>query len=220
AASAQQVARNSARADGATSELLRRFRHERQLLASLQHPNTARLYDGGLSADGLPYLVMEYVEGVPITDYCDRHRLSTRARLRLFCTVCRAVQHAHQNLIVHRDLKPSSILVAEDGTVKLLDFGIAKVLDPASAEPTAPLTRTGMHLMTPEYASPEQVRGEPITTASDVYALGVLFYELLTGVRPYRLASRLQHEVARVILEQEPTRPSTVLARTRPDPAT
>ena len=196
-----------------TPAVVSRFLAERQILATLSHPNIARLLDGGLTADGRPFFVMEYVEGQPIDAYCRTHQLSIQARLDLFCTVCEAVQYAHQNLVVHRDLKPSNILVTEDGRVKLLDFGIAKVLDAGSpdAARALPLTRTGQRIMTPEYASPEQVRGEPITTSSDVYALGVLLYELLTGQRPYRIASRLEHEVARIILEEEPTRPSLAI---------
>ncbi|HEX7090116.1 MAG TPA: serine/threonine-protein kinase, partial [Longimicrobiales bacterium] len=160
-----------------------RFRYERQILASLEHPNIARLYDGGATADGRPYLVMEYIEGVPITRYCDEHRLSIDERLRLFAGVCRAVQFAHQNLVVHRDIKPSNILVQPDGTVKLLDFGIAKLLDPAAAG-AAPETRADLRIFTPEYAAPEQLTGEAVTTATDVYSLGVLLFELLTGRRP------------------------------------
>src|SRR5690606_3928641 len=161
-----------------------RFRYERQILASLEHPNIARLYDGGATEDGRPYLVMEYIEGVPITRYCDEARLSIDARLRLFASVCRAVQFAHQNLVVHRDIKPSNILVQPDGTVKLLDFGIAKLLDPAAAG-AAPETRADLRIFTPEYAAPEQLTGEAaVTTATDVYSLGVLLFELLTGRRP------------------------------------
>jgi eukaryotic-like serine/threonine-protein kinase len=166
-----------------TDEILRRFRFERRILASLEHPNIARLYDGGAADDGRPYLVMELVEGERITDYCDARRLTVPARLALFRSVCAAVQHAHQNLVVHRDLKPSNILVTEDGTAKLLDFGIAKLLDQDAGD--APETRTGVRILTPEYAAPEQVRGEPVTTASDVYALGAVLYELLTGRRPF-----------------------------------
>ncbi|HEY8483211.1 MAG TPA: serine/threonine-protein kinase [Longimicrobiales bacterium] len=169
-----------------TDDILLRFRYERQILASLEHPNIARLYDGGATADGRPYLVMEYIEGVSITRHCDEARLSIDARLRLFADVCRAVQFAHQNLVVHRDIKPSNILVQPDGTVKLLDFGIAKLLDPAVAGP-APKTRTGLRVFTPEYAAPEQHTGEAVTTAADVYSLGVLLFELLTGRRPQRM---------------------------------
>ena len=194
-----------------TDDILSRFRYERQILASLDHPNIAHLLDGGMTNDGRPYFVLEYVEGVPITDYCDAHRLPMRQRLALFRTVCRAVQYAHQNLVVHRDLKPSNILVTEEGQVKLLDFGIAKLLSDDGASQTIPLTQTGQRLMTPEYASPEQVRGEAITTATDVYQLGVLLYELLTGQRPYHLDQRVRATIEQAILEEEPTRPSTAV---------
>lgn len=198
-----------------TEDILRRFRNERQILASLDHPHIARLLDGGTTTDGLPYFVMEYIEGYPVSDYCDAHRLSTVERLKLFRTICSAVHYAHQNLVVHRDLKPSNIIVTADGTVKLLDFGIAKVLNPEmSGQPINP-TLTAVRLMTPEYASPEQVRGQSVTTASDVYSLGVLLYELLTGHRPYQMTSRAPHEIMRVVCESEPTRPSTIIAQTR-----
>ncbi|HMB93614.1 MAG TPA: serine/threonine-protein kinase [Rhodothermales bacterium] len=199
-----------------TDDILSRFAFERQILSGLEHPNIARLYDGGITENGRPYFAMEYVEGEPITAYCDHARLTTPQRLALFRTVCRAVQHAHQNLVVHRDLKPSNILVTEDAEVKLLDFGIAKLLseEGATRDLAMPRTRTGMQVLTPEYAAPEQVRGETITTATDVYQLGVLLYELLTGHRPYRIPSRVQHEIARVILEEEPERPSTAVRRT------
>jgi serine/threonine protein kinase len=193
------------------SELIRRFQQERQVLAKLEHPNIARLLDGGATDEGWPYLVMEYVEGQPIDQYCDERKLNVAERIKLFQEVCAAVQYAHQSLIVHRDLKPSNILVTENGTVKLLDFGIAKLLRTEGQEP-AHLTQTGIHLMTPEYASPEQAKGQTITTATDVYSLGVILYELLTGHRPYRMKSRLLHEVVRIICEEEPTRPSTVIS--------
>ena len=208
----QEVAIKLVRAGLGSPRMLRRFRHERQILARLEHPHIARLLDGGTTEDGRPYFVMEYVEGVPITQYCDDHRLGTDARLALFRTVCATVQYAHQNLIVHRDLKPSNILVTADGTVKLLDFGIAKLLDRADeAVLTMMETQSDQRLMTPAYAAPEQIRGEPVTTATDVYQLGVLLYELLTGHRPYRLPSRLRAEIERAILETTPTRPSTVI---------
>src|ERR1041385_3093323 len=165
-----------------------RFRSERQILAQLEHPNIARLLDGGTTRDGVPYLVMEYVDGERIDRFAAGRSLTRNERLKLFLAVCEAVQHAHQNLIVHRDLKPGNILVTRDGSPKLLDFGIAKLLDP-DQEPFA-LTRTELRPMTPDYASPEQVQGEPITTASDVYSLGVLLYVLLTGRRPYRPATK------------------------------
>jgi eukaryotic-like serine/threonine-protein kinase len=166
-----------------TDEILRRFRFERRILAGLEHPNIARLYDGGASEDGRPYLVMELVEGEKITDYCDHRRLDIDERLGLFRDVCAAVQHAHQNLVVHRDIKPSNILVRGDGTPKLLDFGIAKLVDDDDTD-DSPRTRTGMRILTPEYAAPEQRRGEPVTTASDVFALGAVLHELITGRRP------------------------------------
>ncbi|MGZ6971825.1 MAG: serine/threonine-protein kinase, partial [Thermoanaerobaculia bacterium] len=170
-----------------TDFVLRRFRQERQILAGLDHPNIARLLDGGNTEDGLPYFVMEYVEGEPITTFCERRGLEVRERLRLFRTVCGAVQFAHQNLVVHRDLKPGNILVTADGVPKLLDFGIAKLLNPELSPQTIDMTAANLRLFTPDFASPEQIRGERITTASDVYSLGALLYELLTGRRPYRV---------------------------------
>jgi eukaryotic-like serine/threonine-protein kinase len=195
-----------------TDEVLRRFRYERQILASLEHPNIARLYDGGVSDDGRPYLVMEYIEGRAMTAYCDAHRLGIDARLTLFRTACQAVQYAHQKLVVHRDIKPSNILVTEQGTVKLLDFGIAKLLG-GEAQPTAPLTRTEVRLLTPEYASPEQFHGMPVTTASDVYALGVVLYELLTGRRPFDRSTMRAVNAEPPVLEREAERPSAIVAR-------
>ena len=186
-----------------TDEILRRFRHERQILASLQHPNIAQLHDGGVAPDGRPYLVMEYVEGTPIHRFCDAHTLPVDQRLRLFEAVCEAVQYAHQNLVVHRDLKPSNILVTEEGQVKLLDFGIAKLL----SDDEVGLTRTGARLLTPQYASPEQMTGDAVTTATDVYALGVILYELLTGHRPFE--SRQANTSAPAVTE--PERPSTAI---------
>src|SRR5690606_10699481 len=161
-------------------ELHRRFRAERQILASLEHPNIAQLLDGGVTDGELPYLVMEYVDGQTITTYCDRHRLSVHQRIALFRDVCAAVHHAHRNLVIHRDLKPSNILVTPEGKVKLLDFGIAKLLNPMASVEEVPVTRTHFRILTPDYASPEQVRGDTLTTTSDVYALGVVLYELLT----------------------------------------
>lgn len=200
-----------------TDFILRRFRRERQILASLTHPNIAELIDGGSTDDGLPYFVMEYIEGQPIHRYCDERRLTITGRLQLFVQVCAAVACAHQKQIVHRDIKPGNILVTSDGIVKLLDFGIAKLLDTEQAVDTLDPTGTAMRLMTPEYASPEQVRGIPVTPASDVYSLGVLLYELLTGRRPYKLSSRAPHELARVICEEEPTRPSSIVSKAPPD---
>jgi eukaryotic-like serine/threonine-protein kinase len=166
-----------------TDELLRRFTRETRVLASLQHPNIARFLDAGSTADGRPYLVMEYIEGRPLTAFCDERQLTVGQRLDLFSTVCETVQFAHQRLIVHRDLKPTNILVTGRGEVKLLDFGIAKLLTD-DADPHDPLTRTGIRVLTPEYAAPEQLRGEPISTTADVYALGLLLYELLAGTHP------------------------------------
>jgi len=194
-----------------------RFRNERQVLASLDHPNIARLLDGGTTDEGMPYFVMELIAGQPITEYCDGQQLSTGERLKLFLQVCSAVQYAHQRLIIHRDLKPSNILVTCDGQPKLLDFGIAKILDPAAMTEGSEPTLTLFRLLTPAYASPEQVRGEAITTVSDVYSLGVLLYELLTGQRPYRVAGRSPQEIERAVCEWEPPRPSSVL-RQRPTP--
>jgi serine/threonine-protein kinase len=193
-----------------TEEILSRFLRERQILARLRHPNIAALLDGGVTADGRPYLVMEHVQGMPITDYCDRRRLPLEERLALFCSVCDSVGFAHRNLVVHRDLKPSNVLVDIEGRVKLLDFGIAKLLAEGDEPHTA--IRLGVALMTPEYASPEQVRGEAITTAVDVYQLGLLLYELLTGRQPQRLARRGSREIEHVVCKKEPTRPSAALA--------
>ncbi len=194
---------------GAGEQMRQRFLAERQILADLDHPNIARLLDGGSTDEGVPYLVMEHVDGIPIDVYCDSHRLSVRQRLELLRTVCSAVHYAHQNLIVHRDLKPSNLLVTPEGVPKLLDFGIAKLLDPEGrrAGPHT-LTRTGMGPMTPEYASPEQLLGQPVSTVSDVYALGVVAYRLLTGYAPYRVDSRRPAEMIRSIVEVEPRRPS------------
>ena len=192
-----------------TEDILRRFRHERQILAQLDHPNIARLIDGGTTADGLPYFVMEYVQGATLLEFCDAQKLDTDERLQLFRKVCDAVSYAHQNLVIHRDLKPSNILVTEDGTPKLLDFGIAKLLTPEDGALTQ--TIPALRVMTPEYASPEQVKGDRITTSSDVYSLGVILYELLTGQKPYRLTSRSVEEISRAITEQEPERPSTAV---------
>jgi serine/threonine-protein kinase len=191
-----------------TDAVVRRFRNERQILAGFEHPFIARLLDGGANADGLPFLVMEYVAGTPLTDYCDRQGLTTNERLQLFRSICAAVEHAHQNLIVHRDLKPTNILITNDGTPKLLDFGIAKVLDPVQPDLTVEQTRPNLRALTPDYASPEQLRGQKITTASDIYSLGVILYELLTGTRPYNLKDRSPEEMLHIICDTEPTRPS------------
>ncbi len=203
----QRVALKIVRRSFADSELARRFRRERQILASLNHPNIARLLDGGVSADGEPFLVMEYVEGAAIDDYCDEHQLSIDGRLRLFLDVCRGVSYAHSHLVVHRDIKPSNILVDEEGTPKLLDFGIAKLLD---AEGAGAQAQTNLRAFTPEYAAPEQLRGESVTTASDIYSLGVVLYELLTGARPYNFKTSNVDEIVRLISDVQPPRPSAV----------
>ncbi|MEM7350103.1 MAG: serine/threonine-protein kinase [Acidobacteriota bacterium] len=195
-----------------TDEVVRRFRQERQIMALTQHPNIARLLDGGSTPEGRPYFVMEHVAGQPIDRYCDEARLTIRQRLRLFLEVARAVDHAHRNLVVHRDIKPSNILVSEDGEVKLLDFGIAKFLDPAAQ---VQLTRSQMRMLTPAYASPEQVRGIPVSTASDIYQLGLLLYLLITGQSPYRAGSSTSQDLAQAITEEPPTRPSTVIRDAR-----
>ena len=199
-----------------SQDVLNRFRNERQTLASLEHPNIVRLLDGGSAAEGLPFLVMEYVEGSPIDEYCDRHKLSVDERLRLFGEVCDAVQFAHEKLVIHRDLKPTNILVMADGTPKLLDFGIAKVLNPESSQGWL-ATQTGLRCMTPAYASPEQTQGKPVTPQTDVYSLGVVLYELLTGHRPYRLTQHSPAEIERAICEQEPETPSTAVSRVETD---
>ncbi|MGB7202258.1 MAG: serine/threonine-protein kinase [Pyrinomonadaceae bacterium] len=191
-----------------TNAVLKRFVMERSILAQLEHPNIAGLIDGGTTPDGLPYFVMEYVDGQPVTKYCGANNLSIIERLELFQKVCGAVSYAHANLVVHRDVKPSNILVTQDGTPKLLDFGIAKLLHPDWSLDTAEATATMFRILTPEYASPEQIRGLPVTTASDVYSLGVVLYELLTGERPYNIESRLPEEVAQIVLTEEPLKPS------------
>jgi serine/threonine-protein kinase len=193
-----------------TDEIVRRFRHERQILANLNHPNITKLLDGGTTRDGLPYLVMDYVEGVPLNRYADEENLALDARLELFLEVCAAVAYAHRNLIVHRDLKPSNILVGADGAPKLLDFGIAKLL----AADAAPLTRqtiNDINVMTPEYASPEQVRGENVTTATDVYSLGIVLYELLTGARPFSFENKSLEKILHTVCESEPVAPSRAI---------
>ena len=193
-------------------ELAVRFGQERQILASLNFPNIARLIDGGVTSAGQPYVVMEYVDGEPIDAYCDRFRLTIGQRIALFDLVAAAVHYAHGRLVVHRDIKPSNILVTTDGQPKLLDFGIAKLLDPATPH-AAPATRAALHPMTPEYASPEQIRGTAITTATDVYALGVLLFELLAGRSPYCLRDRSVLSLGRAVLEEDPEPPSIAITR-------
>ena len=190
-----------------------RFRIERQILANLNHPNIAGLLDGGTTPEGLPFLVMEYIEGAPINKYCDERHLPLRKRLELFLHVCRAVHYAHQNLVVHRDLKPGNILVTADGTPKLLDFGIAKILQPLEDGTGPERTIAALRIMTPEYASPEQLEDRPVTTASDVYSLGVVLYALLTGRWPYVADSSKPHDIARAVARQTPVKPSTAVAK-------
>jgi serine/threonine-protein kinase len=194
-----------------TDELVARFRTERQILASLSHPNIARLLDVGATEDGLPFLVMEYIDGKPLLESCDDRRLSLEARLDLFRQICAAVQHAHRNLVVHRDLKPTNILVTADGTPKLLDFGIARMLEPGQDAESSPRTRDGLRLLTPEYASPEQIRGETLTTACDVWALGVMLYELLCGRHPFGEPAAARTDMERRVLAIEPPPPSAAL---------
>lgn len=200
--------------DHASVQVGSRFRAERQILASLNHPNIARLVDAGETPEGQPYLIMEYVRGVSLDRYCDNEKLGLRCRLRLFLDICAAVQYAHQNLIVHRDLKPGNVLVTEDGMPKLLDFGIAKLLDARDVTQVAvDVTRLNDRLLTPEYASPEQILGRAVTTSSDVYSLGVVLYRLLSGLRPYSvLASSDQVELERSICVLDPQRPSAAVA--------
>jgi eukaryotic-like serine/threonine-protein kinase len=192
-----------------TDSVLRHFHTERQILATFDHPNIAHLLDGGATDDGRPYFVMEYVEGVPVDAYCDAQKLSITERLQLFRQICGAVTYAHRHAVIHRDLKPSNILVGSDGVPKLLDFGIAKLLQPGEYRESV-LTMLGLRMMTPDYASPEQVRGEALTTASDVYSLGVVLYKLLTGGQPYDLP-RTSHDIWRAITETEPRRPSVAV---------
>jgi non-specific serine/threonine protein kinase/serine/threonine-protein kinase len=206
------VALKVVRSGVGSEDSIRRFKNERQILASLEHANIARLLDGGATEDGLPYLIMEYIEGKPVDEYCDARRLTIPERLKLFQDICAAVQYAHQNLIVHRDIKPANILVTADAVPKLLDFGIAKLLEPQLYFQTADPT-VALRPMTPEYASPEQIRGDSITTSSDIYSLGVVLYRLLTGHPPYRVHKTPPHELAKSILETEPERPSTALKR-------
>lgn len=205
----QQVALKLIKRGMDSDAILQRFLNERQILARLQHPHIAGLLDGGITDEGQPYFAMEYVEGQAIDAYCDAHRLDIVHRLRLFIDVCATVQYAHQNLIVHRDLKPSNILVDAEGQVKLLDFGIAKVL---SEEAEDGLTGTGMRVMTPQHAAPEQVRGQVVTTSADIYSLGVVLYELLTGHRPYRVSGLSPSEVEHLVCDQDPKRPSTAVS--------
>ncbi len=191
-----------------TEFILNRFRAERQILASLSHPNIARLLDGGTTDDGRPYFVMEFIDGQILTDYCASHGLGLRERIDLFRTVCAAVQFAHRSLVVHRDIKPSNLMVTADGTVKLLDFGLAKLLDPQQSGQSFYQTVAGVGIFTPEYASPEQVRSLPVTTSTDVFSLGVVLYELLSLTHPFRHEDSTPADILKALLEQEPPPPS------------
>jgi serine/threonine protein kinase len=204
----QQVAIKLLKQGFVSKIALNRFISERQILARLHHRFIAQLLDGGTTDEGVPYLVMEYVEGLPLLDYCEQHHLDLKSRLELFQKICSAVQYAHQHLVIHRDLKPSNILVTEDETPKLLDFGISKLVSP---DEDTMQTQTEFRALTPAYASPEQIRGEPISTASDVYSLGVILYELLTGKRPYDTDAANFSEVIKAICEEEPMRPSLAI---------
>src|SRR5215831_16614416 len=199
------------------AQLVQRMEREREILAALEHPNIARLYDAGLSAAGRPFLALEYIEGLPIDQYCraadGAPRFDVARRLRLFLQVARAVAYAHGKLILHRDIKPGNVLVTADGTARLLDFGIAKLLAEGEARETR-LTELGGRALSPDYASPEQIRGEPLSVASDIYSLGVVLYELLAGTRPYRLKRNSRGELEEAILFADPRRPSEVAAPT------
>jgi serine/threonine protein kinase len=212
----KQVALKLLRQGLASAEVQRRFFRERQILARLDHPNIARLLDGGVSQDGRPYFVMEFVEGQPIDDWCARRAVEAESAVRLVSLCCRAVATAHAQLVVHRDLKPSNILVTEAGELKLLDFGIAKVLEGEGTDPAAgetALTRVGAQLLTPRYAAPEQILGEPLSTATDVYSLGVVLYELLTGLSPHQRTGREWAELAAKVSQEVVARPSAALRR-------
>jgi eukaryotic-like serine/threonine-protein kinase len=207
---AQEVALKLVKRGMDTERVLSRFRLERQLLAFLNHPNIGRILDGGSTDDGRPYFVMELIDGVPISTYCETQGLDRLQRLQLFRRVCGAVEYAHRNLIVHRDLKPGNILVTPEGEPKLLDFGIAKLVLPDLDGDSVPET-ISTHLMTPDYASPEQVRGAHVDTTTDVYSLGAVLYELLTGRRAHQLAGRSLPEIHQVVCERDPIRPSAAV---------
>jgi len=209
----KRVAIKMLRSRDESAEILQRFRMERQTLAKLDHPNIVTLLDGGTIADGMPYLVMDFVDGIPIDRYCEERALSITERLKIFCAVCDTVEYAHRNGVIHRDLKPSNILVTHDGSPRLLDFGIAKLRDPKRFALSTLVTLSGMRAMTPEYASPEQIRGQPTSAATDIYSLGVLLYVLLCAQHPYRMTGNSLLEWERAVCEQEPLRPSVASAR-------
>ena len=209
----KQVAIKLVRSGQDSGFVLNRFKNERQILATLDHPNIARLIDGGTTEEGLPYFVMELIQGRRIDEYCDVHKLTTGERLKLFLQMCSAVQYAHQRLIIHRDIKPGNSLGDAEGVPKLLDFGIAKILESAEVNNQPEQTISLVRLLTPGYASPEQVKGEPITTSSDVYSLGVVLYELLTGRSPYNVSAHTPHEITRAVCEFEAEKPSTAVSR-------
>ncbi len=197
----------------ASGTVIKRFQNERQTLANLNHPNISRLLDGGITDDGIQFLVMEYIDGIPIDEYCDNKKLNIKDRLNLFLKVAAVVQYAHQNLVVHRDLKPNNILITKDGEPKLLDFGIAKILS-AEGERFETVTQRGAWNLTPEYASPEQIFGNTITTSSDVYSLGIVLYKLLTGHNPYKIQSVFHSDISRIITQSEPAKPSEIIYKT------
>ncbi len=208
----KQVAVKFIRGSFASAESVRRFRQERQILAALEHPFIARLLDGGTTAEGLPYLVMEYVDGLPLVDFC-WNKLTTHEQLRIFQKICAAVHYAHQHLVIHRDLKPSNIMVTKDGEPKLLDFGVAKLLNDKLKGETTAKTAPATRIMTLEYAAPEQLRGEVVTTAADIYSLGVCLYELLTGARPFAFENQSLEKIIQTVCSGEPPKPSSVLRR-------
>jgi serine/threonine protein kinase/tetratricopeptide (TPR) repeat protein len=212
----KEVALKLVRAGQYAGFVIDRFRNERQILATLDHENIARLVDGGTTEDGTPYFVMELIEGRPLAEYCEQHHLSITQSLRLFLKVCAAVQYAHQRLIIHRDIKPGNILVTSEGTPKLLDFGIAKIVDAGPDDPRADATITAFRILTPHYASPEQIIGAPMTTSSDVYSLGVVLYELLSGQSPYGDRKTSPAQVAQAVCHDEPERPSVAVLRSKP----
>jgi len=214
----KEVAIKFVRAGQFGSSVFARFKYERQILAGLDHPNLAKLLDGGATEEGIPYLVMELIEGQPITGYCTANNLPLRKRLQLFLQVCAAVHYAHQHLVIHRDIKPPNILVTTDGIPKLLDFGVAKILEPDSVDSLPDLTVTRFRALTPRYASPEQIKGEAMTTATDVYSLGVVLYELLTGLGPYEMENVSIHDLPRIVCEKEIQKPSLAVLRNERPP--